>query len=843
MKNLTLLFAACSMAIMSYAAGGNITYELNGGVTNTHGWKNKNDMYMGLNASWNAFKPATTTWTALDVLVTTWVTAESAVPKGIPTEAATIDKPFILDPTVAAEWQWLVDYMDAACVAQAKALASTGGSALRYNLSAFFLSSVRTGWPASPNYAVLGQPEAFIPAWKHAFAGPATYDGTVEIVIPSPYKEGYTFDGWYDNAGFTGTKVLSIAAGAEGNKILYAKWIEYIPTAKEVKALGAGKTTKAGGIVTFIKGTTVYLQDASGGLKVEFTFAPDIVIGNKITLLGTTASLGSYITVTTASFLTKETATLPDFQTVTLADLALDVAPYMFEYVSLEGLTITSYDANGYATLSDGVSNSILMAVVLPQATYTIGTKIDMKLVVAFNNEVQLVGPITNIKKSPLAGKDSFSYPVKHGKYSLNNVWLYSNKLDNYTANKVGQTDLVRGMVAANGKMYFIDSKLEQLTVVEGATGTRLAPIKLETNIFATCEKPVGGIYALNDLKQDNAGNVLLGNGITSNKKPFQVWKINLADGTGTLVVNEILLNNPDFAANTMRFDAFGVYGDVNNNAIILAASANAMEVYKWTITNGVAGPAELIIIDTTIAGNYLTGLANPGTAPRVFPLDENLFYLDGFATLPTLIDMDGNIIDGFYQNEAVQSDITTIPGQTIKINTAPNGIIEFDVADDHFLITGCTNTDGTPPSTFRLFKYADANKEFSDLECLWTFSAVGFGSASNQGRAVVPSVEVTVNVAKIYVYYGENGYGVYEFSNSPTGLNNLNNNAVTVFVNNKALTLSKEVANVEVYSVAGQLVAKATSVSSISVLSNGVFLVKATTYEGETAIHKVVVQ
>ncbi|MDD4111235.1 MAG: InlB B-repeat-containing protein, partial [Clostridia bacterium] len=37
-------------------------------------------------------------------------------------------------------------------------------------------------------------------------------------------KEGYTFEGWYDNAEFTENTVTQIIAGSMGNKTIYAKW-------------------------------------------------------------------------------------------------------------------------------------------------------------------------------------------------------------------------------------------------------------------------------------------------------------------------------------------------------------------------------------------------------------------------------------------------------------------------------------------------------------------------------------------------------------------------------------------------------------------------------------------
>jgi uncharacterized repeat protein (TIGR02543 family) len=54
---------------------------------------------------------------------------------------------------------------------------------------------------------------------------PASYDVTTStITLASPSKAGYTFSGWYDNAGFTGTAVTSIVTGSTGNKSFWAKW-------------------------------------------------------------------------------------------------------------------------------------------------------------------------------------------------------------------------------------------------------------------------------------------------------------------------------------------------------------------------------------------------------------------------------------------------------------------------------------------------------------------------------------------------------------------------------------------------------------------------------------------
>lgn len=846
MKKITLLIAVCSLTLMSFAAGGNITYVLNGGVTNDYGWTNKADMLVGLNQDYNTFYNITTgTWV-------TWETLPVILAAGDPVTRIPTFATSMWGVIKTPKWLWLHDYIVKVGTAQGiAAIAESENAFWRYEVSAFFTNRKRATWPISADYAVAGQPEAFIPSWKHAFTGPATYDGTTEIIIPSPFREGFTFDGWYDNAAFTGNKITSIAAGADGNKTLYAKWVEYIPTCAEVKAVAVGATTKAGGIVTFVNGRTVHIQDATGGLKVDFAEVQVLVPGDKITVSGTVAALGAYKTVSNATLSSSEKATMPAHQVIALATLKADVAAYMFEYLYLEGLTITAY-GEGNVTMRDDAGNNIVMHVTLNQTTLPVNTKVNVKAVVSYDTELILVGSATGVTASPVPRPDGATYAPKHeGKYTLKSRWLVANSLDNLSANPIGSAQMVRGMTAKDGKMYFIDREHKRINVVDGQTGLKLAPITLASNLFYHTTRNaantadssfLAGTLQYNDIKKDNAGNILISNLTTSNAQPFQVWKIDLATGNGTLVVDEILKKNPDFATALVRFDAFGVYGDVNTNGIIMAANASAMEAYKWTITNGVTSPAEVIIIATDAAGTFLTGLTNPGTAPQIFPLDENYFYLDGNATLPTLIDMDGNVVDGFYNVPKEVEDWSIGIGN----KQGHNGLIEFDMGGEHFFIMASTNTLGTPPSAFRLFKWANAAKEFSGLESLWTLPAAGMGAASNPYRTAVPSVDVDeVNkVATIYLYTGENGYGVYEFKiNAGSSVDKVNQSDVTISVTNRSIVASETVARIEVYNTAGQRIRVATNTAVIAVPeSRGVYLVNLTDNQGARKVQKVVI-
>jgi len=828
----------------------NITYELNEGVTNDDGWQDKADMLVGLNQDYNTFYSVPESYTYY-----TWETLDEILTYPDPVlriatytdAAAAIGRPAGLmhGLLMTEKWQWLHDYIVATVAAQSIAAIAEDESAhayWRYNVSAFFVSGQRTSWPASANYAAAGQPAAFIPAWEHAFAGPATYDGSAEIVLPDPYKEGFTFAGWYATADFSGNKLTSIPFGTSGDLKLYAKWIDYVSTCAEVWALPAGSTTYAAGVVTHIDGTTVHIQDATAGLLVEFAAAPAIARGDQIIIEGTTAALGEYVKVTAAKLEGKEAATLPATQKITLTALGANI----FKYVSLEGLSITDY-SGGNAILSDG-PNTIMLAAGISEAKFPVKTKVNVKAVVSYvGGDFLLVGVADDVEVAPLAGVDPFDYPaLEDGKYTLKSKWLFSNVLDNFSANRPGAVESTRGMIAKDGKMYFINSHLEQLIVVDGATGEMLTPIQLEAQIFATCTRPVGGLYPLNDLQHDHAGNVLVSNGIATNAGHFQVWKIDLATGNGAVVIDEELAANPDYADMAIRFDAFGVYGDVNGNAIIMAANASGMNAFKWTISGGVAGGAELIEIDISEEGTYLTGLENPGTAPRIFPMDENYFYLDGNATLPTLIDMDGNVVDGFYPNAGV-SDETVQEWFGARGNAVGhNGLLEFELAGEHFFLMASGNTLSAPPSTFHLFKWKDANKEFKDIQSLWRLPNAGMGGASNTYRSAVPSVEVNeaTKTANLYLYTGENGYGVYEFKiDGGNSIKVVKGDAIQMLVLGNRIQLSENAKSIKVFNLVGQLAQTAQGTSSINIANKGIYIVAVQTLKGETVTKKVIIR
>ena len=57
---------------------------------------------------------------------------------------------------------------------------------------------------------------------------PTSYNNYESITLPTPFKSGYTFVGWYTSSSFSGNPVTTIEIGTTGNKTYYAKWIENV---------------------------------------------------------------------------------------------------------------------------------------------------------------------------------------------------------------------------------------------------------------------------------------------------------------------------------------------------------------------------------------------------------------------------------------------------------------------------------------------------------------------------------------------------------------------------------------------------------------------------------------
>ena len=786
MKRFSIFCAALFVAVTSFAT---VAYELNGGVTNDYGWMDKGDMYAALLADINAITPSQNAGFSTATLEGDKAKGQASL--GIPTYWADLAV-LLTNETFLGKWQWLVTYMDGICSEQSKSLPSSSSTYLRYNLAAFFIETDAETY-LHAHYGQAGLPAAFIPAWKHAFANPT--EPTAEWVLNAPYKEGLTFDGWYAAADFSGEKVIKIDANTTGT--LYAKWVEYVPTIAEVKALADDTETKVAGVVNFISGKNLYIQDATGGILVYTAENPTCKVGDKIVAKGVKVIYGGAPEVKNVviekSEVSEELLPITPFE-----NLAVLLADTTFKHfatrVSVPGVKIASYDDHNNPTVVDALGNQAkCYKMVLDPVAYPIGAKVTVTAVAAWCNGFQFVGDAAGIELVIIGKKEQYTYPERsNGRYTLKNNWVISIMEDNFTANKPGSDNYVRGMAAKDGIMYFINRETKSIVRVDAATAEMLEPIKLQgtdslfmiagTDSAGNKEWGKGCELPYNDIKFDQAGNCLIGCCVINDKEAsnqrFYVYLVDLETGECTKLIEDYIRDNEGLNGVMYRFDAFGVAGDVTKNGVIMAADAlGSWNVYRWLINDGVAGEGEqvAVLLDPAVDQSLYINAAGYGTAPQIFPQDEtgSLFYVDGFNMLPMLFygtpEAGAILVDDFI-NVPAGTKVTNNEGEVLSMNTGHNGLVEFQVGEEYFLLITASNTAANPPSSFALYKFADADRTFDGMTPLWYFPHKGMGSSQNGCRTAVPSVDVISDTqAVLYVYTNNNGYATYTLTIDPT--------------------------------------------------------------------------
>ena len=435
--------------------------------------------------------------------------------------------------------------------------------------------------------------------------------------------------------------------------------------------------------------------------------------------------------------------------------------------------------------------------------------------------------------------KDPAVYTPVEG-YELRNLWIQSE----LTKNKQIITDIgeSRGMAVLNGELLFCQrggtSANGNILVYDGATGAFKKNVALKSNVFTYVQNDTVKTIGIpnNDIQVDDAGHVLVANLCTNaTASYFQVWNINLTDGSGTKVLDCLL---PDIAA-TIRFDAFGVYGDVTGDGYLMAAVAGTEvgvgdQVLRWDIKGGVVDAANPTMI--TIQSYYPAATSN-GTAPRVCPVDNDLFYLDGFNAAAALYDMNGVMVDGF-------GNAPTL----ISPKVGNNGVDEFSINGKDFVTYIFSNNEIVPAQAWNLCELG-AGMQFTGMKQYFQFPAAGLGTASNAVRTALPRIEVNAakTVATLYVYAYKSGVAAYKFGLTKdlgpgTGINQTSDDAtlkVTTTANGIELS---ETANVEVFNFAGQKVAAKVNSNKVA-LAPGMYIVKAITAEGNVVTAKVSVK
>ena len=100
-----------------------------------------------------------------------------------------------------------------------------------------------------------------------------SYTGGTSLTLPGAgdiTREGYTFEGWYEDSGFSGSPVTEISSTDTGDKTLYAKWSGNTYIVK-LEANG-GKIADGKDVTNYTCGTGAALPGAGDIIREGYTF-------------------------------------------------------------------------------------------------------------------------------------------------------------------------------------------------------------------------------------------------------------------------------------------------------------------------------------------------------------------------------------------------------------------------------------------------------------------------------------------------------------------------------------------------------------------------------------------
>lgn len=442
--------------------------------------------------------------------------------------------------------------------------------------------------------------------------------------------------------------------------------------------------------------------------------------------------------------------------------------------------------------------------------------------------------------------KDTATY-ASSALYSFENLWIQSQYSSNFPTDGYGLSGTsCRGMAGKDGKILIcrreaagtgIEKYMNKsnILVYDGLTGDLLKMIPVPDSLFHQKDavgdtlRAIG--YPSNDIQVDAAGNVILMS-MTTNlaTSPFAVAALKVDLNAGTVTKAKRIFNKayPDLA--TVRFDTFNVFGDMFGNGFFMAPVSGVAVglgnmVIRWNVVNGVTDENFVPIAIT----KYVPGSTAKfnDTAPRVKPISETLFYLDGQQSIATLYDMQGNLVD-------------SIPMACRPASVGNNGVDEFTIGAHNFVVFSHANTAVAPASSWAVAELG-AGQSLINMSRLYIFPKGGMGNTSNAVRTAVPYIDVVGNTAFIYVYGQANGLAAYKLTLLPTGVDERQMSTVKISVKDNQIRLSEEVAMLQVYSVTGQKVASQANVTYINApVSKGIYLVTVVDKDGKKLIQKV---
>ena len=400
----------------------------------------------------------------------------------------------------------------------------------------------------------------------------------------------------------------------------------------------------------------------------------------------------------------------------------------------------------------------------------------------------------------------------------LTEVWNYSQKSGNTADWITNGTQVTQDMAFANGKLYVVHrnggNSDNKIYIVDAYNGAQIGALDV-----SPCTT---GTYYLSSIEAIG-GKIIASNLAASGTSQLNVYLWDNDDATPTTLLSTT--SHCDVRAG----DALSVSGDLSNGRIWFAYGS---KVYYYTIINGAVVSTEPTVVNLTKNGSEYA-ISNTSATPNITVESDGSFWVSSKDYVAAHFAATGEWI------EDLSLDIIgNKQGTDFKVLNL--GSKKYVAATKYLNTTDATN--GLTDVAFMLF---DVTNGVSSATAIGTYPQAGLGTSRNTSFRNTICFDVDDQNLNLWVLAPFQGAAYYKFQHSSTvGINDLASNVEDfgVFVGATNIEIKGiEVADVEIYSIAGALVAKEANANvNISSLASGVYIVKATDENGYTYTAKI---
>ncbi len=362
------------------------------------------------------------------------------------------------------------------------------------------------------------------------------------------------------------------------------------------------------------------------------------------------------------------------------------------------------------------------------------------------------------------------------------NSWI----LDRFhTPSEFTKTDFcnTRARTAAlyNGVVYIARSEVKQAVVAPGDTVSQSVIYRLDANTGAQLKpldvtldgKPYGVFLGVNSIGCDHFGHLWVMPYTSEKATEIPLYQLNPETGELTLIAN---LSKGDKLARTDYYDVMGDITREKAECNVMNAGTQVATVYRWhadqgseTFEGGFEGDLSLEI--TAFYPETVTEWSYGPTVKMCYepsnedaPYAGELFYVDGFNSVPALYDITGSLIDSFEEVD-----------KSLYPENGTNGVAEFTLEGRNFLAYSIAQYSGTHHGCQANIVELNSDLELKSMKKCWQIPADSLGQTSDGGNrihclSVEYGKENGSDVITLLDFKSYNGVAVYKIGKNVGG-------------------------------------------------------------------------